>query len=233
MQAQVVINTALTIIGRLGPGRTAGPSESAVALQQLNAMLLSWSSDRFQIYNVGTASYNLVTGQSSYAIGPTAADFAVARPIRIETAGILTTNASSEVIRTDLKILNQAEYYAIKQKQAKSSLPDALYYDFLFPNGNLVLFPVPTFSGTAPKLELGTWTPLATFATLTTDNSYPDGYERAIAYNLAVELAPLYQQPPNKVTLTDNVLGVAKESREIIRAMNTVAFPVSGPEAKQ
>lgn len=225
MQAQTVINTALSIIGRLGIGRTAGPAESAVCLQTLNAMLLSWSSERFQIYNVGTASYTLVTGQASYQIGPTGTDFATARPIRIETAGILTTNASGELIRTDLKILNQSEWQQIKQKQAKSSLPDALYYDFAFPNGNLLLFPVPTFSGTSPKLELGTWTPLNTFATLTTDNTYPDGYERAIAYNLGVELAPLYQQPPNKVTLNDAVLAVAKDSLDKIRNLNRAVFP--------
>jgi hypothetical protein len=35
----------------------------------------------------------------------------------------------------------------------------------------------------------------------------------------------LYQQPPNKVTLNDAVLAIAKDSLDKIRGMNRVAFP--------
>jgi hypothetical protein len=232
MQAQIFINTALMLAGRLAPGRAAGPSESTTCLQLLNALLLSWSSDRFSIYSIASGAYALVSAQGSYQIGIGAPDFAVARPVRIETAGILSTNAAGEIVRSPLRIITQFEWSQIPGKGAKSSIADILYFDRAAPIALLYLYPIPTFTGAAPQLELGYWAPLATFATLTTDNTYPDGYERAITYSLAVEIAQLYQEDPKVATVAAPILAIATQAVKNIQAVNASAFPMAEGEGK-
>lgn len=50
-----------------------------------------------------------------------------------------------------------------------------------------MLWPVPN---STYSLHIVTWTTIASLATLSTAIALPQGYERALAYNLAVEIAP-------------------------------------------
>jgi hypothetical protein len=66
-----------------------------------------------------------------------------------------------------------------------------IYCDYAMPVATVFVFPRPRFTGSpAPQLELYTWVPLQQFADLVTSYALAPGYERAVIYNLAVELAP-------------------------------------------
>jgi hypothetical protein len=65
-------------------------------------------------------------------------------------------------------------------------LPTLIYDDDGFPLRTLSFYPVP--SGT-PQVALYTWIALTSFAAVTTDNTFPPGYEEALYSNLAIRLS--------------------------------------------
>ena len=216
MTATVLISGALRLLGEIvAPGQTAAPEELAEGLTALNAMLDNWSTERLNIYAISVAAYTLVTTQQVYGIGPAGgATFAAPRPIKIELAAILSLNPSGALVRSELELIDQAHWQALAVKSASSSVADRLYYDHGAPNGNLYLWPVPVFTGTAPQLELSTWAALA-FADLTTPAFFAAGYELAIRYNLAVQMASLFGVEPTAATIE-----TAREAKAAIRAIN-------------
>ena len=64
-------------------------------------------------------------------------------------------------------------------------------------------------------LVLDSWKPLSTLAALTTSLSLPPGYERALRYALALELAPEYGRQVSEI-----VMAAAVESKAAIKRMN-------------
>lgn len=218
--ATVVIAQALRRIGVLRAGQLASVSQNNDGLIALNDMLDNWSTERTNIFNVATASFPLITTQQSYTIGA-AGNFNTGRPVRIERAGILLTNPNgSGFLRQPLQLLSEREWDAISIKIETSPVPEKLYYDYAFPLGNLNFLPIPTWgSGTAPKVELSTWTVLTQFPDLTTSETFPNGYEQAIVYGLAGLLAPMWPKciPDDEMA---KVMDQAAKSLAAIRALN-------------
>lgn len=77
---------------------------------------------------------------------------------------------------------------------------------------NLYLYPVPS---TASTLTLYSRKALLQFDSLTTDINFPKGYERALKYALAVELAPEYQ-----VSAGQDVIALAIAAKASLKRTN-------------
>jgi hypothetical protein len=232
--ATQVIYRSLRLIGQIRPGQGASASQNNDGLATANDMLDAWSVERLNVFNVATASYPLTTATPAYLIGP-GQTLNAPRPIRIERAGILIANPNgSGTIRQPLRILSEREWDAIAVKISTSPIPEKLYCDNAYPYATLNLLPIPTFSsGTAPKLELSTWTALTQFPDLTTDVEFPPAYELAIRYNLALLLAPGYPQNVADSEMA-RVQQVAAGSLAALRALNlTLAHDDEGTQAWQ
>ena len=188
--AATIINRALRLLGAISSGASADTDEMADGLIALNAMIDSWNNERLMIYAIQDESLTLVDGQASYTIG-TSGNLNTTRPVTIEGAYVRASSLDYTV-----RILNEQEYADIAAKSSESDIPEYCYYKpaMTSSQGVLYVYPVPT---SANVMHLLTRTPFTAFASSATTVTLPPGYEQALAYNLAISIAPEYQVEPS------------------------------------
>ena len=208
---QTLIDRACRLLGVVTSGSSATAAESADALVAFNAMIDSWKNDGLMAYSLETESKAMVVGDASYTF-TTSGDFNGTRPVTIVSAymTIGDTDYPVEVITSD-------EWYAIEDKTTTSDLVEKVWYNPTMASGTVNVWPVPSATNT---LTLVVRTPLADLA-LGTTVSLPPGWEKAIAYNGAIEIAPEFEKQPSAA-----VIKGATESLAAIKRVNS--SPISG-----
>lgn len=186
-----LIKRAYRLIGVYSIGETPSADETADGLTALNAMLASWSNEKLMTYAATLDSITLTPNVASYTIGPSGTTVS-ARPISIDESSYLEWLGVSY----PLALATLDQYNAIKQKSLASTLPSVLWYKPDFPNGTITLYPIPTLAMT---LKLWSWKQITSFTNATDTVLLPPGYEDAIAFNLAVMLAPENEVPVPQV----------------------------------
>lgn len=210
-----LITSSLRKLGAVAAGEALDADEQSDALAALNQILESWNLKGLALYRRENAVYTLVPSQQTYTIG-SGADFDGARPITLHSAFVTRGG-----IDYPLAVLTQAQWNDILQKSTESQLPEAVYYEPTFPDGTLRFWPVPL---EALPVTLAIDMQLAVVADINDDLSFPPGYERALLYALAVDLAPEYPA----VTLSQSVIDAADEAlADIKRANNTQNQPAT------
>jgi hypothetical protein len=204
-----VITSSLRLIGQLGPGRVAGPSETADALFGLNRMLESWANDRLLVYAIDRNTFALQANKTYYTIGPSGADWTLARPLKLDNVGLMI-DAQTEI---PLEQLTEDEYAVVRQKALTSTQPTEVFYEASYPNGTVFVWPTPT---EVRNLVLYTYGRIATFASASDTLALPPGYADAIRYNLALRLAPEWGKTPRP-----DVAAMAVESLSRIKTTNS------------
>lgn len=222
MTVQQLIERALTINGRLGIGRGAGPAESAICLGILNAMLESWALDRLMVNTLLQARYQLTASKQTYTIGPSAPDFPTARPAMVEHANLIVTINGAEG-SIPLDVITAAEWATIRMKNDTSPVPTKLYDDYAGPNSNLSFYPIPS---SACKVELWSWSVGGGFQSLTDQAGFAPGYERAVAAQLAIETAPHVGK-----TITQEMTVQAADAILKLKTLNAQRFKLPMEEA--
>ena len=204
-----LVTSSLRKLGAVAAGEAPDADEQADALAALNQIVESWNLQGLALYRRENVAYSLVPSQQVYTIG-SGANFNGARPITLNCAFVTRGG-----IDYPLAPLTQAQWNEILQKSQESQLPEAVYYEPTFPDGTLRFWPVPLEALTvtlAINMQLGA------VADINDDLAFPPGYERALVYALAVDLAPEYPA----VTLSQRVIDTADEAlADIKRANNT------------
>lgn len=215
--ARIIIKKAMNKIGALVKNEAPDADEANDALNSLNAMIASWSNDSMNIYARTWETFNLVSGQLKYTIGA-GANFDTVRPMTI-----LESYIKIGVISYTLSIITDSAYNDIDYKDLQN-IPDSLNYDNAYPIGNIRIFPVP--SSNYPIFLL-TEKELTTFDSLDTELSMPPGTERALIYNLALEIAPEYAQKPDPsiIKIAADSLGLIRTTVAKVRTMD--AYPIN------
>lgn len=198
--ASALIASAMKKIGVLTKSETPDSDEAADGLVALNGLLSSWSNESLLVYSRVTESFTLSAGAAAYTIG-TSQTFNTTRPVFIVAARI--TNGTTD---TPVEVISEEIYNAIPVKTAQG-VPELLNYNNAFSAGTIRLYPTPSSSY---SLTLISEKPLVTLA-LTDTLSLPAGWERALTYNLALELAPEYG-----LTVDPLVVRAAMESKGAI-----------------
>lgn len=202
-----MLMNALIMINDRQIGGTFTSTESAYYLQKLNTMLDSWTVDRLMVYQILQENFPLTASTSVYTIGSGGA-FNTVRPIRIEKAFVRQLSSSTD---TRVDVVPYSVFDDIVMKTIGLTWPTHLYYDAAFPLATIQIYPTP-ISGL--QLYLDSMKQLQSFSTVTDTLTLPNGYQRAIESNAAIEFAP------GLTSVSPEVLKIAKESKALIRSIN-------------
>lgn len=183
-----IVRDALKELGVLAAGESLRAEDLADGIRALNRLLGTWANDRLLVHGTRRTAYTLTPSLSPHTIG-VGGTLNVARPVRIDGAGVIQSGSGE----TPLRLLTDTEWRAISDKAATSSVPDSLWVEWTHPTAKLWLSPVPT---TAASLVLYTWSRITEL--LSSDTvSLPDGYEDALVLSLALRMSAAYGVEPS------------------------------------
>jgi hypothetical protein len=177
-----LIESSMRLATVLASGETATADEAVDGLKSLNDILENWSTENLCVWTGDNEQYTLTPGTASYTIGPGGV-FNATRPIRI---GLSFTRVNGSDFPLEQWGLD--EYNTVSVKTV-GGIPEKYVYINESPLGQIILYPVPA---TASTLFLNTDRVLTFPITLATTLSFPPGYEKALRYTLATNLAPEY-----------------------------------------
>lgn len=202
-----IVKRSLRLARVLGAGETPSADELSDALLSLNAMLDSWQIQNLYVYSLDETTNALAPGTSALTIGPTGTMVMDPRPSNLAGSTYIRSNGQDY----GLTMISEAEYDAIVNKAVSGPWPSYGAWVNAVPDGTLKLWPVANGSVT---LVLKSWTRLPSFEAGDVF-TLPPGYERAIAYSLAEEIAPEYG-----ANILPGVAVIAKSARDAIKFRN-------------
>lgn len=205
--ANDIINRACRLLLQLDSGNSVTGQEATDALTALNAMMDSWRNERLMVYSMQEETVPMVANRQTYTVGPSGTDLVTTRPVEIERAYILYQNISYPV-----RIIDEEFWALLPAKLTTSTWPDHIWPQMGMPNITLHCYPEPNASS---SLIILTRVALTSFA-LTDTISLPPGWEDAMAFNLAVALAPEYNTEPSPT-----VVRKAGETKAAIKRANS------------
>lgn len=198
-----IITSAMRKNGALTKSETPSADESADGLQMLNDLIGSWSTESMLVTARTTETFNLTGGVGAYTIG-TGATFNTTRPMVI-TTGYIRSGTTDYT----LELKDDETFAEITQKDIQSNIPLYLNYDNAYPTGTINIWPVPSASYTITLLSEK---PLTAFSTVDETVNLAPGWNRALVYNLAEEMALEYGQP-----ISPTLAKLANESKMAIK----------------
>lgn len=206
------VNEIITSAMRLCRIRdTSNASRMDEALLSLNHMIMSW--EESLINNVVSESLAVVSGTASYSIG-SGGDFDTVRPLNIISAYLLSSDGISYPINTQMSI---EDYNKISDK-TNVARPLRLFYNASNTLAYIYFDSVPDDSYT---LVLTSKKPFTGYVYTTDTILQPIEYEKAMIYNLAIDIAPEYG-----IELPNTVIQQAVNLKSIIETRNTNVVPV-------
>ena len=205
--AQVIIDRALRLISATASGESPTAQESTDGLISLNGMISSWQTEKLLVYAFVDTDFTMTPGLNGYEVGPSGDFDVLPRPPKLEQVYVRVNDIDYPV-----EMIDFARWNAIPDKTSESDIPMYAYYEPALDTGLLLLWPVPN---AANELHIITWQSVLEFADLTTDYSLSPGYERALAYNLAIEISQEYQKQ-----VLDVVMQTAVEAKATIKRVN-------------
>lgn len=207
------ITGAARLIGVAYKGEALSADEAADGLAALNDMLASWSNDDLLTYAYEWNNFSLTAGVASYLMGE-GQTFNDTRPINIAAAFVRSGSTDYQ-----LQLISPEQYeLEIPVKTVSSTIPQYLSYDNAYPYPTIRIYPVPATNNSLYMLYNK---PLETIASLDTTVDLPPGWNRAIKYNLAIEMAPEFGQEPSAsvVDTARKSLGAIKRATSANNAM--------------
>lgn len=187
--AKALIASTLKLIGVVGVGVKPSAALLFDSLEAMNSMLQSWSSAPQPLFFVTREELTLTTSKVSYTIGD-GGDLDTTRPQQVMDSYI-TINETDFIV----KRRNRDQYDRVATKTTEGR-PSNFYYEPEYPLGVLRFYPVPeeNFSFTLISLK-----PFPAYG-INDEMALPPGYERAIKYNLAMEIADNYGKQLSPLT---------------------------------
>ncbi len=184
-----LVNKATSLIGVRGAGEILSADDAAECLSSLNSMLDSWRTESLYAYAKQRVTATLPAGVNTATIGPAGTFVVTPRPIRIEVGSFFTSGQ----LDYEIKPITAQEFNGVGLKATGDLGPTYVYLDTAYPQGTLYFYPQAAQSVSVTLLCL---LQVSEFADLNTNYDLAPGYQRAIEYSLAEEIAPIFEMEP-------------------------------------
>ncbi len=210
MTAGTLINQSLRLLGAAASGEALDPTQASDYLEILNQLLDAWAAERLTMYTQGRNAYSLSNGTQRYTFG-TGGTWNGTRPLWIDRA----TRVDASGNETEIAVFTADEWAAVPDKSRTGTIPEGVYVNKTYPLAAADVYPVPSGTPAYQIVIYGPSAPLRSVAALTTTISAPEGWPRALRYNLAIELSPEVGIPA-----MESVIAIAVESKAAIKRPN-------------
>ena len=174
--------------------------------ESLNQLIESWSNEKLMQPALVEITHTLTASDGQYSIG-SGGDIDTTRPLHIESAVLRKDNHD---YRMDM--MESREWSSLFRKTTVTPIPRKIYYRESYPLGEINLYPVPT---EANILVMQVWTQITAISNMDTTLTLPPGYERALKYNLAMDIAP-----EDGKQATQDIARIASTSKKGIKNSN-------------
>lgn len=208
--ALTIIERAVKHLGALESGASLTDDEAQDGLTSLNAMLESWAVEGLPLFGETLTTHTLTSGIPNYTIG-SGATIDAARPTGLSAIRGAWIRDSNNI---DRRIENLISFTRYQNKVLKNTTSPYAYYLALVVGAvtsEIFLYPTPS---AANSLRLQ-YDALISFATLNTTFALPPGYRRAIEFNLALELAPMFE-----LQASGDLYRLARDAKRSLEAIN-------------
>ena len=213
------------------PGTGPGTDMYAEAILELNRLMGSLSLTGQYIYTAAVTDYSWASGVGSKTFGPTGDEVLSAEPLYIDNCVWVLpgTSGSGEVVIQMTPVRTAKEWQQISMPNLETDYPQFFWpqqgqvgTDAAKPENTKVhIWTVPL---TASTLRMETRTALKSNFTATSDIAYfPQGYDRAIILNFAVELDTIYSGMFQKSNLKPGTRKAASEALRAVLASHIVS----------
>lgn len=196
----------------LGPDVNPSAQELADGLYALNSMLDSWTIERLFVYQVEQTERAWPAATATRTIGD-GGDYDASRPSKVDPKGNFFRDSNG--VDTPLMVIPRQTFDTFQDKTSQG-IPEWLAVDPGFPLMTLYAYPVPS---EALTLHLNTWALLQQFGAGTEQLLLPAGYQTAIEYALAIELAPEFGGAA--MAAAERIAKQATLKKAAIKNMNT------------
>lgn len=214
MTVRDLIKASLRKLGILASGEEPSAAEAQDALTALNAMIASWRTSSLIAYAVLPETFAFVAGKKSYTMGP-GGDWNTDRPIRVDKVQMTYTATSPQPLNLGIEIIDLDQYQNLVVPDTTSTIPQFVYVDDAFPLRTFYFYTVPQL---VFPVQVFSWKSISQFPDINTTIALLDGYERALTFNLAMDLAPEYGA--QAVAAAGLIAQQAAEAKAAIMSLN-------------
>jgi hypothetical protein len=186
MVTNQILTDALTEINAVDVGGTPAAELTTYALSKLNRIWDNWNAMRHATYyETFIDNLLIIPNQEILTIGPDSADYTVTqRPVTLDGANVILNNVTPNV-KTALEVVRYPWWLTQSVPETTTELPNFLYYEPKWPNGEIRLWPLPTYAYGLELMVRGVLAQLTQFAEFT----MPPGYQDALTLTLAEDLS--------------------------------------------
>ncbi len=207
--AKLIIEGAIRLIK--GARYRASNPEIGTGLIVLNDLIASLSADQVHVPVIISDNFTLTIGQVSYTIG-SGGDINTVRPTEIKRGAYVRDSGGLD---HRLDPMTREQYRKIRDKDI-STRPSRMYYEPSYPLGIIYFNFVPD---AAEAVYFDSLKPITEITNITSTLVLPPEYKAALRYNLAVELAPEYDD----IKLPELTITRAIDTKDVIIRANSLS----------
>jgi hypothetical protein len=214
--ARDLLRRSLLLIGAIGQSEDPEAGMFNDAMDTFNDMLDNWSTETLSVFAADEFVFPLMSGKATYTWGP-GGDFNQPRPIYVTDANFTlgSNTASVRILPNDIFNISSAADTSGQYVQFVTYVNES-------PLGILKVAPTPAADTAGLKLTVRR--KLVRVSGLDQIIDLPEGYTKALRYNLAVDLWPEY---PNPMVDINTIKQIATSSKADVQRSNSVDIEMS------